>query len=296
LKPLIHIQDPGKASGYYDRCIGSSPNGLACALSWYLNIVAPDWELLVTDDRTSVMPLPLVKSFKRKVLRQPDFTWQLGVFSSKIPSPELVRHFLDSVPREYRLKKLCLNKYNALPAGQARYLNSTELDLIRPYRILSRQYGPSMKESLNRAKQDSLSYLGNISVHDMLMFAYRLDRFNRTRPRPRDITLLRMISTNAIRYRTGQIGAAYDVHNNLVATIFFMVFNGRANILHASASSEGLKSGGIEFILDRFIRSRSEENMVLCIDNPDEKKLMEILKSCGAGLSNYPCLKYLRVN
>jgi hypothetical protein len=294
LKPLIHIQDPGTAAAYYDKCIGDSPNGMACALSWYLNIVSPEWELLTTEDRKSVMPLPLVRSFNRKVLKQPEYAWQLGVFSTAVPSPELVRHFLNSIPQPYRLKKLCLNKYNPLPAGQARQLNSTEFDLIRPYKILSSRYGPAMKESLKNASSGSLSYIGNISVHDMLMFAYRLDKFNRVRPKPKDVSLLRLISTNAIRYRVGQIGAAYDVHNNLIATVFFLVFNGRASILHAASSSEGLKSGGIEFIIDRFIQSRSEENMVLCIDNPNDKKLMEILKSCGAGLSNYPCLKHIR--
>lgn len=294
MKPLIHIQDPEQATDYYDKCIGSSPNGLACALSWYMNIVSPEWELLVTEDRTSVMPLPVVKKLNRKVLRQPEYAWQLGIFSSGVPSPELVRHFLNSIPEAYRLKKLCLNKYNPLPGGQARYLNTTELDLIRSYRILSSRYGPSMKENLKTAGNSGLSYISNISVHDMLMFAYRLDRLNRTRLKPKDISLLRLISTNAIRYRVGQVGAAYDVHNNLIATVLFMVFNGRASVLHASASSEGLTTGGIEFIIDRFIRSRSEENMVLCIDNPNDKKLMEILKSCGAGMSQFPCLKHLR--
>ena len=127
----------------------------------------------------------------------------------------------------------------------------------------------------------------------MLMFAFRLDKFNRTRLKPRDISLLRLIASNAIRLRSGQISAAYDAHNNLCATILFLKFKGRACILHAAASVEGLENGGIEFIIDHFIHDHAEENLVLCVDNPEEGQLMEILESCGSGLSTYPCLRHM---
>ena len=73
MKPLLHIKDPEEASGFYDKCIGDSPNGLIYALSWYMDIVSPGWEILTTEDHSSVMPLPLVKSLNRKILRQPDY-------------------------------------------------------------------------------------------------------------------------------------------------------------------------------------------------------------------------------
>lgn len=293
MKPLVHIRNPEEASGFYDTCIKDSPNGRIYALSWYMNIVCPDWEILSTEDHSAVMPLPVSKSLGRKVLQQPEYAWQLGVFSTRIPSPELVRQFTRSLPSSYRLRKLCFNKLNILPSNLARSLNTAELDLIRPYRQIRMRFGPSMQNSLALAKEHSLSYIGNISVHDMLMFAYRLDRFNRHRLKPRDISMLRLIATNAMRYRAGQIGAAYDAHNNLCATVLFLVFNGRASILHASSSSEGLAAGGIEYIINRFIELNAEQDLVLCIDNPSEKKLMDILKSCGSGMSTFPCLRRL---
>jgi hypothetical protein len=261
------------------------------ALSWYLNIVCPDWEILVAKDHTAVMPLPISRSFGRTVLRQPEFAWQLGIFSTGIPSPGLVHHFIHSIPPAYRLKRLCLNKFNIIPSGQARYLNSAELDLIRPYTVIRSRYGPYMQRMLERAGDHSISYVGNVSVHDMLMFASRLDKFSRSRLIPRKISYLRLIATNAIHYRLGRIGAAYDSHNNLCATVLFLIFKGRASILYAAASSEGLDSGGIEFIIDRFIETNAEENLVLCIDNSADRKLMDILKACGSGLSAFPCLK-----
>lgn len=291
MTPLIHIRDPAEAASYYDKCISSSPHGLVYALSWYLDITCPEWEILVSEDHSTVMPLPVFRSLGRKVLRQPDYTWQLGVFSTRVPSPDIIQQFIGSVPGSYRVRRLCLSKFNILPANHTRLVNSAELDLIQPYDSIRSRYGPSMKNSLELASQGSLSYVKSVSVHEMLMFAYRLDRFNSSRLKPKDISMLRMIASNAIRYRSGRIGAAYDMHNNLCAVVLFLVFRGRASILHAAASGEGLNHGGIEMIIDRFIRENAEENLVLCIDNPSERKLMEILKSCGSGISTYPCLR-----
>ena len=290
---MLHIQDPEKASDLYDKCISASPNGLVYALSWYMNIVCPEWEILATDDYSTVMPLPISRSLGRKVIRQPEYAWQLGVFSTQIPSPEIIRHFVQSIPSAYRLRKLCLNKFNILPSSGARFLNSAELDLIQPYARINSKYGKSMNDRLILAKKESLSYIKNVSVHDMLMFGYRLDKFNRGRLKAGEISILRLLASNAIRFRSGQIGAAYDVHNNLCATVLFALFKGRASILYAAASSEGLAQGGIEFIIDRFIKINTEQNLVLCVDNSSDKKLMEILKGCGSGISNYPCLKNL---
>lgn len=293
MKPLIHIRDPEEAAGYYDKCIGSSPNGLIYALSWYLNIVCPDWEILVSEDHSAVMPLPVTRTLGRSVLKQPDYAFQLGVFSTRIPSPEVIRHFIRSIPDGYRLRRLCMNKFNIVPSGRARFLNSAELDLISPYRVIHSKFGASMLKRLELAGERSLSYVRNISVHDMLTFAYRFDRFNRKRLKPGEIPTLRMIAANAIRYRSARIGAAYDSHNNLCSTVLFLIYNGRASILYAAASSEGMAAGGIEYILDRFIEMNAEKNLVICVDNSFDRKLMEMLKSCGAGISNFPCLRHI---
>lgn len=293
MRPLIHILDPADAAGFYDKCISTSPNGLIYALSWYLDIICPDWEILATEDHSTVMPLPVKRSLGRKILRQPDYAWQLGIFSTRIPSPEVIQHFLRSVPSGYRLHRLCLNKFNIVPSIKARFQNSAELDLISPHKVIQSKFGPSFKTRLELAADHSLSYVNNVSVHDMLMFAYKLDRFNKHRLNPHEISRLRLIATNSIRYRTGQIGAAYDSHNNLCATVFFLIFKGSACILHAAASSEGMASGGIEYIIGRFIEMNAEENLVLCVDNPSDRKLMEIMKSSGSGISQYPCLRQI---
>jgi hypothetical protein len=229
----------------------------------------------------------------RKMLRQPDFAHHLGVFSTSIPDPETVYQYMKAIPGSYKIRKLCLNKFNVVTKKNARIHNAAELDLISPYKQTRTRFNRTIQNRLNLAKENSISFVSNTSVNDLLMFSYRLDKLNKKKLKPNQISTLRLIASNAIRYRSAQLASAYDRTNNLCAVILFLIFNGRASILHAAANTEGMETGAIEFIINHFIRKNSEENLVLSIDNPDDKYLMETLQHFGSGISEYPCLKQI---
>jgi hypothetical protein len=293
LSIINHIFSPGEATDDYNRCIAASPNGTIYALSWYMDIICPDWELLANKDYSTVMPLPVFRSMGRKTLRQPDYAYQLGVFSTSIPDPATVNRYLQAIPGSYRFRKLCLNKFNIVTKNSARIQNAAELDLIRPYRQSRSRFSRVILERLNLAEENSLSFVSNTSVNDLLMFSYRLDKLNKQRLKPNQISTLRLIASNAIRYRSAQLASAYDGSNNLCAIILFLIFNGRASILHAASNAEGMETGAVEYIIDHFIREHSEKNLVLSIDNPGDKYLLETLQHFGSGLTDYPCLKQI---
>lgn len=293
MKKISHILSPGKIAGDYDRCITASPNGSIYALSWYLDIVCPDWELVANSDYSTVMPLPVFRSLGRKSLNQPDYTYHLGVFSTSIPDPETISRYLQTIPKNYKVRKLCMNKFNIVTKRNVRIYNAAELDLISPYKQARARYSSRIKDRLNLAEENSTSFVSQTSVNDLLMFAFRLDKLNKQKLKPNQLSTLRLIASNAIRYRSGQLASAYDKTNNLCAVILFLIFNGRASILHAAANMEGMETGAIEFIIDHFIRENSEQNLVLSIDNPGDKYLMETLQHFGSGISEYPCLKQI---
>ena len=45
----------------YDACIAAAINSRIYAYSWYLNIVADNWDALVLNDYEAVMPLPIFR-------------------------------------------------------------------------------------------------------------------------------------------------------------------------------------------------------------------------------------------
>ena len=47
----------------YDECIENSLESLSYAYSWYLDIVADNWDVLVYDNYKAVMPVPWRKKY-----------------------------------------------------------------------------------------------------------------------------------------------------------------------------------------------------------------------------------------
>ena len=65
----------------WDSAIENAENGLVYALSWYLDIVSPNWDALVVGDYEQVMPVTHKRKYGIKYLIQPPFCQQLGFFS-----------------------------------------------------------------------------------------------------------------------------------------------------------------------------------------------------------------------
>ncbi|MCX6283824.1 MAG: hypothetical protein NTW31_06290 [Bacteroidetes bacterium] len=85
----------------WDGCISRSLNRRVYAFSWYLDIVAPAWEALVSDDYLSVFPLTPGRKAGVCYLFQPFFTQQLGLFSSNPIGEENAEKFMSSIPMNW---------------------------------------------------------------------------------------------------------------------------------------------------------------------------------------------------
>src|SRR5687768_4590962 len=64
----------------YDACVVSAVNSLIYARSFYLDNMCPEWDALVSEDYSWVMPITWNTSWGVKYLYQPAFSQQLGVF------------------------------------------------------------------------------------------------------------------------------------------------------------------------------------------------------------------------
>lgn len=96
----------------WDACIERSVNRLPYAVSWWLDVVSPGWEALVSDDYRSVMPLTWHKKLGIYYLYQPYLTQQLGIFSTQVITPEETGRFLAAIPGKFRYADIHLNTMN----------------------------------------------------------------------------------------------------------------------------------------------------------------------------------------
>src|SRR5258708_6937233 len=123
----------------WDRCLDEAPNGLIYAYSFYLDHMAKHWDALVLNDYEVVMPLTWNRKYGIYYLYQPPFTASLGVFGKNI-TEELVQHFIEAIPRKFKLIEIELNKGNTIKAAGISLRTNYVLSLNRPYEALFNNY------------------------------------------------------------------------------------------------------------------------------------------------------------
>ncbi|MEI7803415.1 MAG: hypothetical protein WCI97_12250, partial [Bacteroidota bacterium] len=80
----------------WDHCVKNSINHLPYCYSWYLDVVSPGWEALISGAYKYIFPLTHRRKARINYLYQPYFTQQLGLFSSKKFSQKILNEFLSA--------------------------------------------------------------------------------------------------------------------------------------------------------------------------------------------------------
>ena len=94
----------------YNACIENSIQSRISAFSWYLDIVADNWDVLVLDDYKAVMPIPWRKKFGIKYVYPPLWLLELGVFS--LYEHQEIKPFLEVLYSKFKFAELRLNTKN----------------------------------------------------------------------------------------------------------------------------------------------------------------------------------------
>src|SRR6187431_3242733 len=126
----------------WDLCIEQSVNSFVYGYSWYLDVLAPNWNALVLNDYEAVMPLTGNRKLFIHYLFQPFFTQQLGVFSRSTLTQKQLGAFIGAVPDKYRFVDINLNDQNEITEGpfKIRKRKNYVLDLNHSIAHLSNQF------------------------------------------------------------------------------------------------------------------------------------------------------------
>ena len=111
----------------WDDCISKSLNSIVYAYSWYLNIVAQEWDAIVVDDYKIVFPLAIGRKFGFTYTFQPLFTQQLGIFSPGIIDKQITQQIIKSIPERIKYLSISFNSFNTLQGVSGRYYRKANL-------------------------------------------------------------------------------------------------------------------------------------------------------------------------
>ena len=281
----------------WDDCIKESFNGLVYAFSWYLDVVAEDWDALVEDDYERVFPLTGNKKWGINYLFQPPFTQQLGIFSKGVLSEKIVEAFLNAIPSKFRFMEINLNSLNKVDPEKysIKPWLTHLLDLIDSHENIFKNYSTNLKRNLKKAEKSGISVMKNVKPDEVIA----LFRENRGRDiknlKESDYIKLRRLTYLGIYKGVMQTYGVFSETNDLIAGSIFIKSRGKAIFLFSGNSDVGKQTAAIPFLMDNFIKDNSQKNLTLDFEGSNDPNLARFYKSFGSKEVTYPHLNINRL-
>lgn len=260
IKYLYHNQiDKEK----WNLTIEQSTNGLVYALSWYLDIVSPNWNALVADDYEMVMPLPSKIKFGNGILYQPIFAHQLGVFSIKQITENEVELFISEAIKNYKFIDIKLNNQN--PAPQKKYYNKRQtqtLDLGESYSEIALNYNRSLKSNLVKSKKSEFVFTQCEDSNVLVQTMHEMyNRKNVEGIKDKDFKNLSKIIDYSIAAGIGKMYCA-SIEDQVGSVMFVLTWQNQAYTFYGT-SALGREKRSLVALMDYYIQENAGKKLVL---------------------------------
>jgi hypothetical protein len=269
----------------YDRCIDLSLNGILYAYSWYLDMVSDDWDILVSDDYKTVMPLPKRKKFWIHYIYQPFFIQQLGIFSMFPVTADICQSFLNAIPKHFRIIDTNLNTFNAAADHgtlKAQSLPTYELDLSKPVIQLRSEYSSNTLRNINKAKKQDL-FIARHGRPETIIETFRENRGSLLKSfSEKDYQVLTHLIYSGIHRGLVKIYSAYTRENNFCAGIIFYRSHNKVILLFSGSTAISRDNGAMFLLVDSFISDHAGQKLVLDFEGSSNKSLARFYSGFGS--------------
>ncbi len=272
----------------WNDCISQANNSMVYAYSWYLDNVCENWDALVEDDYSAVMPLPYRKKAVFLYIFPPSLIQQLGVFSPSEVTEEKLADFIKAIPKKFRYTEINLNYSNpAQKVFKYKELHvNLELYLNRPYQEIKSSYSENLRRNLKKIPENLLS----IRYTDDIMLLTDLFKSNQAKKighLPKDYyqVLNKIFKAGTAR----ALCKLYTVYlgDQLCAGALFFICGGRAIFLFSATNDKAKEVNAMHFLIDSFIKEHAQSHLILDFEGSDNESLARFYRSFGAAEKNY---------
>ena len=283
---IKHLRNSAIDYSLWDACILQSSNHLAYAYSWYLDIVSPGWEALVSEDYDFVMPLPTKSKYKIPYLVQPILTQQLGIFSKQEINEEIVNEFIKEIP--YYSYELNLNERNYFP--KALIYPNFLLNLNKSYQELASVYSKNNQRNIEKASKLNLRVEFDIDSSEFLNFYFEVEKqFISVKK-----NILEKLIDKGVSEKVIKICGVYSSTNELIAAVCLLISSNRITYLLPVSNAEGKTSSAMFLFIDQFIRKNSGNDLIFDFEGSRIEGIARFYRGFGARNHPYYILKRFR--
>jgi hypothetical protein len=271
----------------YNDCIENSIQSRIYAFSWYLDIVADNWDVLVLNDYEAVMPVPWKQKYFIKYVTQPFFCQQLGVFARKKISKELVLDFIQNIPNKFFRISLQLNAENNIDGEKLVKKNNYVLALNKTSEALIAGFSNNRKRDLKKAIASSLIIDEDISVKEFFKFYLLNDKFYDKH------NSIKNVLENILQIRNGSL-KLYGIRSNgvLISCVLLLDDMKRVTYLVPVHNNLSKKNGAMTLLITTIIRKFQNSDYILDFEGSMVNGVASFYKSFGAEINQYQQIKY----
>jgi hypothetical protein len=281
----------------WDQCIASACNSMVYAYSWYLDIVCPQWEALITADYKAVMPLTIRSKGNIKYLYPPFFTQQLGVFSSQLPNG-ICDDFLAGIPTNIKFIDIYLNEQNEVneKAFKTEIRNTQFIDLSVGYDAIYQKYTANLKRYLRKCDGEYRLKISNeISAEQVVEMLEQTQSHKIKDLNFEDYKNLLQLIKLVTEKKLAQNMGVYCNQDNLCASATFITNSNRLLYFKCSSTENGRSFRAMHYLLDSIIKTYAGKDMILDFNGSNISSVAMFNKSFGAVDANYIHLKQNRL-
>ncbi len=279
--------------GAWDACIMNSPEPLIYAMSWYLDVVAPNWNALVEDNYNRVMPLTNRKKAGINYLSQPPFSQQLGVFGVQC-NQQNTQAFLQAIPKQFRFAEIALNENNPIDLIGVQKLTNITLNIERSIDEIRNGYNDNTRRNIKKANQNNLTCYQGFDIEKIVS----LFKNNKGKDLNQSNLWYSNMLTLAYQLRHRGFGttwSAIDAHNEIVAGIFTVEFANRVILLFSGSGPEASKSGAMHFLVDTILADVCMRNKLFDFEGSNNENLARFYLGFGGKKKEYAFVRMNRL-
>jgi hypothetical protein len=288
---ITHLKNKSIDYVRWNDTIAQSHNQLTYAFSWYLDVVSPEWEALVSEDYSYIMPLPIKSRYKIPYLVQPVLTQQLGIFSKYSITESIVKKFIKEIP--YFSYELALNEQNFY--SKALIFPNFILDLNSSYKGIFANYSKNTQRNVEKASKLNLT-IKKINPDTYISFYFSVDKHYLSPQQP----ILEKLIEKGLSERALKLVGVYsdnnnnNNNNNLIAALCFLETEQRIIYMLPVSNFEGKNSFAMFFLIDNLIKQNASQQKVIDFEGSRIEGVARLYRGFGAKYHPYYILKRFR--
>ncbi len=289
---IVYLKNHEIERELWDACIKASPTTKPYAYSWYLDIMAPDWEALVDDEYDSVFPVPARERFGIKYIATPIFLQQLGTFSPDKSAESATAEFLDYMPEFYRLIDLAVSHKTDYPGFNMTERSNYELLLDKPYDKLYESFTSDCRRNINLASKKKISLSGETGADELVNLFVTNTGSKVKAVKPRDYERLTKLMKYCIASGKGKILGVRDSSGSLIYGLFYLKIEGSVTLLFTANSEKSRERRIGYFVVNEIIRENSGSGITLDFAGSSIPSIASFMESFGS--KNQPYYRIFR--